>query len=90
MSQLPPRLRHTRNADGGVVLDIDRGKMFSTNATGAVLFELLSVGLGDNAIIAEFAKRFGVSTEVAAADLNRFRESLRQHALSFPPPVVPR
>ena len=90
MSQLPPRLRHIRNGDGGVVLDIDRGKMFSTNATGAVLFELLSSGLDDNTIVAEFAKRFEISTEVAAADLNGFREHLRQYALSFPPPVVPR
>ena len=72
------------------MLDIDRGKMFSTNATGAVLFELLSSGLDDNTIVAEFANRFEISTEVAAADLNGFRENLRQHALSFSPPVVPR
>lgn len=90
MNQLPPRLRHISSGDGGVVLDIDRGKMFSTNATGAVLFELLSAGLDDNAIIAEFAKRFEISAEVAAADLNDFRENLRQHELSFPPTVAPR
>lgn len=85
MNQLIPRLRHTRNGDGAIVLDIDKGKMFSTNATGALLFELLSAGLDDATIIAQFAQRFSVSSEVAAADLTSFRAMLRGHSLSTAP-----
>ena len=81
MTKLSQRVRHTRNGDGAIVLDIENGKMFSTNATGALLCELLSSDLDDRAIIEEFAHRFEITHEIAEADLNRFRETLRLHSL---------
>jgi hypothetical protein len=85
MNQLIPRLRHTRHGDGAILLDIDKGKMFSANATGALLLELLSAGLDDATIIAQFAQRFGIAPEVAAADLTSFRAMLKRHSLSTAP-----
>jgi hypothetical protein len=87
VNKLSQRIRHTRNGDGAIVLEIDNGKMFSTNATGAALFELLSSGLDDGAIVAEFVRRFEVAPEVAAADLDHFRAQLRQHSLTAAPSV---
>ena len=81
MNELSPSLRHTRNGDGAIVMDIDKGKMFSTNATGTLLFELISAGLDDSTIVAKFAQAFDVAPEVAAADLSSFRTMLKQHAL---------
>jgi len=81
MNELSQGLRHTRNGDGAIVLDVDRGKMFSTNATGALLFELLSAGLDDATIVARFAEAFEIDAGVAAADLSAFRELLSQHSL---------
>lgn len=81
VNKLSQRLRHTRNGDGAIVLDIEKGKMFSTNGTGALLFELLSSGLDDKTIVTEFAQRFEVTHEVAAADLARFRDMLGRHSL---------
>jgi hypothetical protein len=81
VNKLSQRLRHTRNGDGAIVLDIENGKMFSTNGTGALLFQLLSSGLDDKTIVTEFAQRFEVTHEVAAADLTRFRELLGRHSL---------
>jgi hypothetical protein len=81
MNELSPSLRHTRNGDGAIVLDIDKGKMFSTNATGTFLFELISAGLDDATIVARFAQVFDVPPEIAAADLSSFRTMLKEHAL---------
>lgn len=81
MKELSQSLRHTRNGDGAILLDIDKGKMFSTNATGAVLFELLAAGMDDATIVAKFAETFHVDPQVAAADLASFRGLLKNHAL---------
>lgn len=81
MKELSQSLRHTRNGDGAIVLDIDKGKMFSTNATGALLFELLSAGLDDATIVAKFAAAFDVNPQVAGADLATFRGLLKDHSL---------
>ena len=84
MKELSHSLRHTRNGDGAILLDIDKGKMFSTNATGAVLFELLAAGLDDATIVAKFAETFHVDPQVAAADLESFRSLLKDHSLLAP------
>jgi hypothetical protein len=47
--------------------------------------ELLSAGLDDATIIAQFAQRFGIAPEVAAADLTSFRAMLKRHSLSTAP-----
>jgi hypothetical protein len=87
MNELSESLRHTRNGDGAIVLDINKGKMFSTNATGALLFECLSAGLDDAKIIAKFAETFHVDPQLAAADLADFRGLLKDHSLLAPDSV---
>jgi hypothetical protein len=87
MSPRPERHRSVHTADGGVVLDIDRGKMFSLNASGSAIFQLLEQGLSDDAIVDELVRRFTISPDLARTDLLDFRKSLETHALlaSHPP-----
>jgi hypothetical protein len=62
-------------------MDIDRGKMFSLNASGSAMFELLAKGLDDETIIGELLRRFEISATVAKQDLEDFRRALQRHAL---------
>jgi hypothetical protein len=62
-------------------MDIDRGKMFSLNASGSAMFELLAKGLDDETIIGELAQRFEISAAIAKQDLDDFRKTLHRHAL---------
>jgi hypothetical protein len=75
------RIRCTHSGYGGIVMDIDRGKMFSLNASGSAMFELLAKGLDDETIIGELAQRFEISATIAKQDLDDFRKALHRHSL---------
>lgn len=81
MSPRPERPRTIHTADGGVVLDIDRGRMFSLNASGSVIFQLLEQGLTDDQIVDELVNRFAIPTDSARVDLADFRKSLETFSL---------
>jgi hypothetical protein len=81
MSPRPERPRSVHTPDGGVVLDIDRGRMFSLNASGSVIFQLLEQGLTDDQIVEELVKRFTVPAASARVDLADFRKSLETFSL---------
>lgn len=82
---MAPRPEHPRSihtAEGGVILDIDNGRMFSLNSSGSVIFQLLEQGASKDRIIDELVKRFDIPADVAAADLADFCTSLKNYALS--------
>jgi hypothetical protein len=79
------RIRSTHTGEGGVVMDIEKGKMFSLNASGSAVFQLLEKGFGDETIVGELVKRFEIQPEEARRDLADFREALKSHALSPQP-----
>jgi hypothetical protein len=75
------RIRSAHTADGGTVLDIDNGRMFSLNSSGSAIFQLMEAGSCEDKIVEELVRRFGISVDVAKRDLNDFRETLKNHAL---------
>jgi hypothetical protein len=81
MSAQSLRLRSVHTADGGVVLDIGQGRMFSLNSSGSFIFQLLEKGLPEEHIVEELVKQFGVTAELARRDLAGFCASLKNHAL---------
>jgi Coenzyme PQQ synthesis protein D (PqqD) len=81
MPAIPERIRSTQTADGGVVLDINKGRMFSLNSSGSIIFQLLKDGLPEDKIVEELVQRFGISAVLARKDLDEFRESLAKLAL---------
>jgi Coenzyme PQQ synthesis protein D (PqqD) len=82
MSQEPEQPRSVHTAEGGIVLDIRSGRMFSLNPAGSLIFQLLEQSVPNERIVEELVKRFDISIDVARADLNEFRKTLQQHALS--------
>jgi hypothetical protein len=75
------RIRSTHPSGGGIVMDIDRGKMFSLNASASAMFELMAKGLDDEKIVDELRRRFEIPVAVARQDLDDFRNTLHGNAL---------
>ena len=81
MTAQSSRIHSTHTADGGIVMDVDSGRMFSLNSSGSVMFQLLTNGLDEQSIVKELVRRFGISAAVAKHDLDEFRSALNRHAL---------
>lgn len=69
------------NQDGGILLDINQGLMFSVNPVGSKIVEKLQRGLEPSQIVEEISAEFGVSPEVVQKDVEEFLETLQKHAL---------
>ncbi|HKW35231.1 MAG TPA: PqqD family protein [Candidatus Acidoferrum sp.] len=81
---MPPgseRLRSVHTADGGIILDVRNGKMFSLNVSGSAIFQLLEQGFSEDRIVDQLVRRFGIPAQTARADLAAFCELLRDRAL---------
>jgi len=70
-------VRVSINRDGGAILDINRGRMFSLNATGARIMLLLRDKLTVEDIVMTVSKEFERPTDSVRADVERFVSSLR-------------
>jgi hypothetical protein len=81
MSPIPERPRSVHTPDGGVVLDVYGGKMFSLNSTGSLVFQLLEQGASEERVVEELMERFRVSPEIARADVAEFRHALGRFRL---------
>jgi Coenzyme PQQ synthesis protein D (PqqD) len=81
MSEPQARIRTLHSPEGGIVMDIDQGKLFSLNATGSVVYQLLAQGFDEQAIVDELTCRFSIAADTAKQDLHAFQNALRFHAL---------
>jgi hypothetical protein len=81
MPPFPERARSVHTADGGIVLDVNDGSMFSLNSSGSAIFQLLEQGWAEERISEEIAKRFGISPDVATRDVAAFCSSLKRSNL---------
>jgi hypothetical protein len=76
MIQLSSNIRTQATADGGVILDLRRGKMFRINPTGATILNLLAHGSTEKQIVEEICHKFSAPAEVATTDVRAFLGSL--------------
>ncbi len=81
MYEVSAGVRSTRNEDGGIVLDIERGQMFRLNPVGALILESLGKGRDEVEIAQEIARQYQVNEETAIADVREFLKSLEEHKL---------
>ncbi len=63
------------------MLDLQQGKMFRLNTTGATILELLARGYTEEHIAAEISRRCDVDSALASADVHSFLASLRNYSL---------
>ena len=81
MTRLAGQIRAASSDEGAVLLDIQRGRMFTLNPTGSRILELIEAGTPFDQIASRIAAEFSVSPETVLADAAQFLVELRQHAL---------
>jgi len=84
MFKLSDTIRRTQTPDGGVLLDIHHGQMFSLNIVGAKILELLAQGYDQPRIADEISREFQVSQEIVRAHVGEFIETLEKHHILEP------
>lgn len=79
-------IRKTETPDGAILLDIERGQMFSVNGVGSRILELLGTGLDEAEIAGQLSATCGVDLEQVRVDVHDFLETLnRLHILDQGP-----
>ena len=73
--------RSTHGQDGAVVLEIQRGRMYSVNRLGSRVLELLKSAKTESEIADVITREFEVSRERVETDLRAFVATLAQHEL---------
>lgn len=81
MMRLSQNARRVTNSDGGVLLDLQYGKVFQINGMGATVVELLADGSTEDRISVEVSKRCGVEIARVSADIRAFLDSLKRYGL---------
>ena len=84
MTRFPQHVRSTHTADGAVILDVGRGRIFSLNQTGSRIFQLLESGCEEDAIVRHIVHEFGAVEETAENDVREFFGLLRRNQLLLP------
>ena len=84
MAGLLDRLRSVDSPDGGVVLDIENGKMFRFNPIGMRILSRLNHGTPAADIIAEISRDYSVDPQIARQDFENFLASLQGCGLVHP------
>lgn len=81
MIRVSEHVRRTHSQDGGIVLDLKHGRMFSLNLVGSKIMELLKQEYSPTLIAHEIARSFDVSAEVADHDVREFLDTLETYQL---------
>jgi len=72
-------VRSTQTADGRILLDVRHGRMFSVNAVGSKILELLEQGQDEPRIAEEISRAYTMNIEAVRPDVHEFIEALHKH-----------
>ena len=79
--RVPEHVRKANSPDGGIVLDVKHGRMFTLNVVGSKILELLAHHYSSEQIAAELSHEFGISIDVARRDVGEFLDTLEKFRL---------
>jgi len=80
MFSISKSVRLTKSADGGILLDLEQGAIFSLNPVATRIVELLEREQSVSSLTRQIGDEFGFSKELAR-DVNDFLSTLRQQRL---------
>jgi hypothetical protein len=72
-------VRSTQTIDGRILLDICHGRMFTVNAVGSKILELVEQGKEEARIAEEISRIYETNIEVVRSDVRDFIEALHKH-----------
>jgi hypothetical protein len=81
MFKVSDTIRNTRTQDGGVILDIGRGQIFSLNVVGSEILELAERGLDESSIVDKISQAHAANADDVRKDVHDFLNELRKHAI---------
>lgn len=81
MLTISPSIRLAKSQDGGVLLDVEQGTMFSLNLVGARVIELLQEGHDPSSLADTIASEFHASPKTVEGDIGTFLASLGEQRL---------
>ena len=81
--------RLTKSADGGILLDLQKGVMFSLNPVGTRIIELLREPQDSLSLAAKISQEFGVSEKTVRRDVEEFLAALGKQGLLAPKNAEP-
>jgi len=90
--KLSESVRSTHNQDGAIVLDVRQGQIFNLNYVGSRILEALKNRsyFCDSEITDRISREFGISREVAEADVREFLGELAaRHLIEEQSPTSP-
>jgi Coenzyme PQQ synthesis protein D (PqqD) len=74
-------IRRTQTPDGAVLLDVERGQMFSLNLVGSKILELVDLGADETQIVEQVSALFGAEIELVRRDVRGFLKALNAHEI---------
>jgi hypothetical protein len=84
MFRISDTIRRTETQDGGILLDVHHGQMFSLNIVGAKILELLQQGYDDPRIAHEISRAYEMDRETVEKDVTDFIATLQKHHILQP------
>jgi len=81
MYRVSETVRSTHSQDGAIVLEVQRGQMFSLNFVGSRILELLKTGYSELEIVDKIGREFGVRRDLAENDVREFLQTLKERQL---------
>jgi hypothetical protein len=81
MYRVSDTVRSTHTEEGGVVLDIQKGRLLRLNHTGSAIFQQIECAQTELQIIEGIRRHFHLSHEVARKDVTDFLQSLEAQGL---------
>jgi hypothetical protein len=81
MHRVSDGIRSSHSSDGGTILDIRHGQMFSLNYVGSRILEHVKNGLQESEIATLIRSEFAIAPNVADRDVREFLELLKNHRL---------
>jgi len=74
-------IRRTRTPDGGILLDVERGRMFCLNPVASKILDLLDEGCDRAQIVDQLSAAYDADVEVVRVDVRDFLEALCRHRI---------
>jgi Coenzyme PQQ synthesis protein D (PqqD) len=72
MLTISKAIRRTQTQDGGILLDVERGRMFCLNAVGSKILELLDTGCDEPQIAARVSATCDADSDTVRVDVHDF------------------
>ena len=81
MPTISSSIRLTKGEDGGVLLDVERGAVFTLNSVGVRILELLQQEQTTASIVSQISLEFRASEQVVSKDVTSFFQLLQEQGL---------